>query len=573
MLTVPDSIKDLLHLDSCKKNIRIHFPNGEREDICNDLIVKDSVSFTESLCSQNTLKFGLCEAPMFECELVGVSNVTGATIEVFCEIYCDSTVSGAEWKLDLEAWVYSIQYGTFVVSDCKRQADMIHRRLVAYGGSASYNWGMSAIEAGKYYEGTTSNITYTPHVLYFCNANNIELSDELYDITPKTYSKSSVSGGGGTDPYMETGYTIEYDGECYSNYIYSADAESIFEIDATANDFKDELFVFLKEYGHILPQYFDMKYEGYVKTSSLRASYYAYNNTFINATIWDSTTEKPPFYFHPYITGLFSNANCRFDWFMPLWVTFKVKYNGNVIHSKTITFYSDVTFKIKKLKSWLPEIRLSFPRSKRGSYYDLFFKDVDIQEILASYLELCGLFGVFDRENKITFVDIKQQFNLLPDSNLYPNSSLKPQGVTGGKLLPQDYQSCWYDDYYTLPYGKVICAYKDSSNVDNVYQYYLTGYDDTTPVTSYRTYDLSDNSLIKSKTWTSTQIGDICQQVATSLNGVTYIPVEFTGRGLPYVEPGDTFEILTKSNDSITTIVLNRTLSGEMVLTDSYKSV
>ena len=51
------------------------------------------------------------------------------------------------------------------------------------------------------------------------------------------------------------------------------------------------------------------------------------------------------------------------------------------------------------------------------------------------------------------------------------------------------------------------------------------------------------------------------------------MPVEFTGRGLPYVEAGDTFEILTKSNDSITTIVLNRTIKGEQCLIDSYKSV
>ena len=49
--------------------------------------------------------------------------------------------------------------------------------------------------------------------------------------------------------------------------------------------------------------------------------------------------------------------------------------------------------------------------------------------------------------------------------------------------------------------------------------------------------------------------------------------VDFAGRGLPYVEAGDTFEILTKSNDSITTIVLNRTIKGEQTLTDEYKSV
>ena len=82
MISVPDSIKEKLHLDHCQKNIRIHFPNGERSDICNDLIVKDTVNFTESLCSQETLKFGLSEASVFECETVGVGNIKGATIDV-----------------------------------------------------------------------------------------------------------------------------------------------------------------------------------------------------------------------------------------------------------------------------------------------------------------------------------------------------------------------------------------------------------------------------------------------------------------------------------------------------------
>ena len=137
MIQVPDEIKALLHQDTCKKNIRIHFPNDERADICNGLIVKDSVSFTESLCSQNSLKFGLCEASIFECETVGVGNIKGAVIEVSCEIYCESTVTGAEWRSDLEAYIYSIPYGTFTVNSCQRQADIIHRKIVAYGGTAS----------------------------------------------------------------------------------------------------------------------------------------------------------------------------------------------------------------------------------------------------------------------------------------------------------------------------------------------------------------------------------------------------------------------------------------------------
>lgn len=136
MLSVPSEIKELLHQDTCEKNIRIHFPNGERSDICNDLIVMGSVSFKESLCSQNELKFGLCEASVFECETVGVGNIKGASIEVACEVVCPATVSGAEWKIDLQKYVYSIPYGAFTVAEAVRQADMQHRRIVAYGGTS-----------------------------------------------------------------------------------------------------------------------------------------------------------------------------------------------------------------------------------------------------------------------------------------------------------------------------------------------------------------------------------------------------------------------------------------------------
>ena len=43
MLQIPDEIKELLHRDSCQKNIRIHFPNGERSDICNNLIASNAL--------------------------------------------------------------------------------------------------------------------------------------------------------------------------------------------------------------------------------------------------------------------------------------------------------------------------------------------------------------------------------------------------------------------------------------------------------------------------------------------------------------------------------------------------
>ena len=206
MISVPYTIKELYHQDHCYKNIRIHFPNGERTDICNDLIVKDSVSFTESLCSQNTLKFGLCESPIFECEVVGVGNIKGATIEVSVEIECPFSAPGAEWKTDLQKYVYSIPYGAFVVDSCKRQADMIHRKIIAYNSVAVNAWEVGEIEKLKYNLGGN----YTPNIGYFAGACGVPMITTVCDEDSFTWdivSGNRIFAVDNVQTYLEVNYT------------------------------------------------------------------------------------------------------------------------------------------------------------------------------------------------------------------------------------------------------------------------------------------------------------------------------------------------------------------------------
>lgn len=86
MLNIPEEVKELFKDSDVKKNIRIRFPNGEREDIVNDNIEEESLSFTESICSQDALKFGLCEAPVLEFSTAEIENIKGMEIEASIEI-------------------------------------------------------------------------------------------------------------------------------------------------------------------------------------------------------------------------------------------------------------------------------------------------------------------------------------------------------------------------------------------------------------------------------------------------------------------------------------------------------
>ena len=591
MLTIPDEIKELLHQDTCRKNIRIHFPNGERSDICNGLIVKDSVSYTESLCSQDKLRFGLCESPVFECETVGVGNIKGATIHVFCEIFCESTVSDAVFQQDLQAYVYQIPYGVFIVASAKRQADLIHRKIVAYNILATYDFRFTPYQLYRSSYKASSNMDFDQQILGMIienvqsdpfNCVETELTPtEIID--PLTYCKI-----GPVYPLPQPGYYTQrgwFDKSYYLAYrITASNSNKLYRI-VVDNGYTGEFKALV-----------DLKYVNY---ELYWGNYGDHQQTITGLTIRTNQTSTENKYtqlwkgdfFYPYMSlpsadnnaiykpssaqneGVYLIIQYKKD---TLVKTFTGSHGGGSYDSHTdTTIYCDPS-DVHIYELTLPDAyTFSWMRAKDNTskYTVPNPEQIDLRELFEGYVESMGLFGGINRYGDFYTLNIQQQFILTPSNALYPAGSLYPQGVTGGKLLPQDYQSCWYDDEYTKPFGAVECAYKDSNNVDCLYRLYLTGFDDDTDPNSYQVYSLEGNYLIQNSKWAEADIQAICNTIATNIDGVRYMPVDFVGRGLPYVEPGDTFEILTKLNDSITTIVLNRTISGEQTLTDSYKSI
>lgn len=71
---VPKIINNLFKQEGIKRNTRIHFPDGERPDICNSNIESNSINIENPLCSSDELKFGLCESSIFECNVVNIEN-------------------------------------------------------------------------------------------------------------------------------------------------------------------------------------------------------------------------------------------------------------------------------------------------------------------------------------------------------------------------------------------------------------------------------------------------------------------------------------------------------------------
>lgn len=92
MIQLPDEIKWLYEQDSISKNFRVSFPNGEYRDLVNADIVSESVVFTESISSNNGLKFGVCEGGHLEFETYFNHNIRNLKIRAQIEIDVTSIV-------------------------------------------------------------------------------------------------------------------------------------------------------------------------------------------------------------------------------------------------------------------------------------------------------------------------------------------------------------------------------------------------------------------------------------------------------------------------------------------------
>lgn len=613
MINVPQEIKDILHQDTCQKNIRIHFPNGERTDICNDQIVMDTVSFKESLCSQNTFKFGLAESPIFECEVVGVSNIKGATIEVSCEIYCPSTVTGAVWRIDIQQWVYPISYGLFTVQSCDRQSDLIHRKIVCYSIMNGNDGIINPLTQSIIYDGTESNSTYSPDLMKMAFANTprgIELGFTKQQLSVSETARTNISFTSYTQAWSQYGdydrYTLQIDVAVHeysfgSGGISADDLVKIYQNVTLTRDF-----------ANTLSEVFE--YENMWKYKTPDTSQYVYNaflssiNRILNILAFGAILTKRVTvdeYGHPLsndillplvdVDSIYSygtDANPKLLLFTGTSARIRIIENDppeTHIEPPIIRFDKTTSFKTDNsgisLYKITPPIALqaTFEREAKkykyinGEYtitrYVPKMDNFDVYKLLGAALELIGCFMNIPRGGSAAIISIRQKFGLTPAQTLYPDDSQKPQGVTGGSILPEDYQTCWYDEHYILPFGAINIAYKDVNGSDAKQMFYVNGYNISSDDTTYQVYELTDNMILQNRKSTDSELETIAGLIGNNLDGVTYMPVKLLGRGLPYVEPGDTFEVFTSANDSITTIVLSRTLKGEMVLTDEYVSV
>lgn len=564
MLNIPSEVKTILLTDGTRKNYRIKFPNGERADITNDNIVKDSVKFTESMCSQNEIKFGLCEASTFECEVVEIENIKG--FKIFVQMEVDCSLLGTEWcaanaqtSEDVDFPFYAIPYGAFTIDSCQKQADMSHRKIVAY--SYGFDFKINRIELFKQGLKTANSIKYKTNFYKYFLAN-------INEIDAFGFEKEKANYHFNEEQYEYLNFTITNE---YMSFIIGLGSElnQIYKIQANWNKAIVDAY---KEYAR-QELYNTLQFNSNVSMTYLERTFYDFIEPKNGVT---------SICFYPYFTDLnsyFTNASYEVN--IPYKLTVK-QYEWGEDHTDEHLIETRVFDMGKEnckvyryiidddpLNGYL--MTLDRVKDSYDGRFNVGISNMNFpREQVEAIVEMSGLFMKYNRQGEIELSGVENISGLYPSETLYPSESLFPKG-TQGYSVPSTYSSAWYEDTITNPFGRVCATYKEDNN-EEAYVYVDIVDDYEEHPEKYSVYDMSNNYIIRESTHLAVNVENWMQTVAESIKNVRYMPCEIKALGMPWLEAGDTIALETTDGDIIKTIILSRTIVGEQYLTDTFES-
>lgn len=610
MLNVPDTVKALFKRDGVRKNFRVHFPNGELPDITNENIVQESVNFTESLCSQDVLKFGLTEASVIEFETVGIGNMYGMTIECGIEIDLSSLtaaqlndIASGTWdgvytdlaSSDIGYAYFRVPYGVFRVESCPRDHQaMAHREVKAY---SSNKITMNPFEKDKLLSFYYSNI-YKPNLFYLFmstfyandkagvlaegfteSAVSVSSTGGILDIFfPRTANVNIVDTGGNPKQLTLTtdfkkGYTDTI--ALGSTVYYLADGLYSLEFVMSPDAVISELATALEQSGTI-----DLTASGYSSWLELAKAFFAdpkmlypeiSNQCFIvnnnqvvaeqlRALSIKNSNEAI------YIGGIESTWQYGFNYFRLNYpIKFTVKNGNTTIFAKDIDGDCDTTggYRFHKYvpTGSVSPITMSFNSTleQNGTTYNppigtaklySFSNAYSINDFINGYLELLAKFGRINRTGNVALLQ-------LTDSN--------PVSV-----LPVEYSEFWWDEYDVLPIGTINYSFMNSeseSGTSDGIASYVFG--DGASV-----YDMTDNVVLNNLTnATTSDVEDLLDvSFIPNLSPIAFTPIEMTMKGLPYMEVGDYLAVTAEDGTIANSFNMKMEINGIQVLTASIES-
>lgn len=580
MLDIPEVIKELFMQDGVRKNFRVHFPNGERADLVNKDIIEESVKFTESTCSQQTLRFGLTEASVIEFECVGVENIAGMTIE--CGIEIDvSRLSRADRQAygtrtdDVPFPFYAVPYGVFVVDKCPRQADMKRRKVTAYTEA-----GVAGVSVGL--AGKNKTLRISSDALLQASWLKEPDFDPVQQLTSIYITGGANANGFRAELAPGSGYRISQD---YIHFILEPDnkddqiAVYINESESFDGDVIDAL---MTRWMQTIPA-------GYVRdpsnagrtiaANSAQAFYGIGGGAYTVATLRVSSTTAStisypillkdgavnvidikqlralPIYGTAIpdasIVSLFLDVRAVTS--LPpyyFWMNAgaAIPVDCSDILQETITRSVSIKAKILDIdpsvaQEFVVESDGEVTLPGMGAYY-AFYGDEGLRDILDAVLEVRGAFGSVQRDGKTTAL-------VLDNGNPW-------------NARREDISSLWYEEQKTRSLGAVLYKYQNLTEEYTGEAIFGDG----------ATYNMEGNEALAKMSNRSKEMIEemVLQNFPRNVRAAFYTPIDLTMRGLPWLEDGDAIQIETEDGEVIDSYILRHTISGVQHLVDDIEA-
>ena len=604
MLNIPDSVKALFKQDGVRKNFRAHFPNGELPDITNDNIVKESVNFTESICSQDVFKFGLSEASVIEIETVGVGNMYGMAMECGIEIDCSSLSAADIADIEAGTWdgefvpladsdlgfpFFRVPYGVFTVDSCPRNHEALaHRKVTAYSASysdASYNlpWFPDNMFSQKLDIDPSAFIAQITRIglteVSTSNRPDSAYNSSLFDQNGAAYSLTtvylaSVRNVSPTNSISEPSFVetdLDWDTKAWRNFGNDiADQLTALGYDLTYNAKKQKVFFDNREaVENAVPVLFGptVAVIGYSQAFHRPLYWQHIEKNKLYPVLTRYRPNRTPqgafrsFDSYPWINGSPSGQSVMYLHTLKNNPTIRL-LNSNSETVETITpglempeLRSDASVKYYQYNTLLfPRIaidsngvsRVESSRYYNGSQYKTVNKDVfsfvDALDKIKITNAIAELNALFGRVNR------KGEAEFIRLDNSSPHT-----------IPPGEYMSLWWDEFEVEPIGTVRYGYE--AEEEQVIVDYNFG-------DGASLYDMSDNEAFRlaSGADQASVVLALDTDFVPHLAPINFVPIDFEMKGLPYLEAGDALAITAQDGTVVNSYALRIEISGVQAL-------
>lgn len=645
MLSIPAKVKGLFQIDNIKKDIRITFPNGELPNIYGDQIVQGTFSFTESICSQNDIQLGLCEASVVTFETVGIGNIKGFKITADCLI--DVSSLGAEWceaNAETDDRVpfpfYAVPYGVFYVSKCPKKfgATKDHRTITAYTKQAYDDWETPQTIQSFLDIGWRRTVTLPVPIQgivaslfpYFMEGewqhataprrSTVQRRDTIftrfryrqkgapewttYDIAG--YNDYRYTFPRITDATIDMGSSDTYY-HSLVRYKLTSSPSFLNKVETWKNAIREAMDALGYESDNLdeyFSQYTNVQIRNDVtggmsrRTSMNYGNYHSYyindkvpidgtSPLFIEGTDIDTALYRARLS-HLTTSGTTDIYSQNASYAYAIILRSGLILGDNLIPEMFLTgipeadrdFYAtdavadyilDTTFKEGFLELKLDTentFTLSDGATAKGYYAgEITFNTKDV---VTAQSELKGLLGRFNRHGKYEQISINGRNDVYPALDIYPNLELFPNGAT--QLSTSLISYAEWEDENNKSFDRIEVEYKNNVG-DTSYQFIdLVDHDaENYDPSNYRTYNLSNNFIIKARTFSDEAITEILQALKYNLEGMEYMPSEVDFRGLPFLEAGDYLQY-DADGEPTKTLILRNTVGGDTYITQTVVS-